>query len=109
VAVDTKLTRSQAATDARLSERRVKTALRVADVPNIEFELAMESADPPTESKLADRERRRSRGRWSISKASASALRSRNRATARWMASGGASHRAAARSTAILTRWVRAF
>lgn len=38
--------RTQAATEAGLSERQRKTALRVANVPEEDFETAMEAADP---------------------------------------------------------------
>ncbi len=44
---DMKFTRTQAATDAGLSERQRKTALRVANVPQDEFEAAIESDAPP--------------------------------------------------------------
>ena len=40
--------RTQAATDAGLSERQRKTALRVANIPEQEFEEAIESENPPT-------------------------------------------------------------
>jgi hypothetical protein len=42
------ITREQAAADAGLSERQRKTALLVANIPESEFERAVESADPPT-------------------------------------------------------------
>jgi hypothetical protein len=45
--------RSSAATDAGLSERQRKTALRVANVPEDKFEAAVESAHPPTVTALA--------------------------------------------------------
>jgi hypothetical protein len=38
--------RTQAANDAGLSERQRKTALRVASIPEEEFELTVESATP---------------------------------------------------------------
>ncbi len=47
-------TRTQAATDAGLSERQRKTALRVANVPQDAFEAAIESDAPPTITKLAE-------------------------------------------------------
>jgi hypothetical protein len=47
--------REQAATDAGLSERQRKTALRIANVPRDEFETAIESDDPPTVTALAER------------------------------------------------------
>ena len=50
--------RTHAASDAGLSEHQRKTALRVANVPEVEFEEAVESDDPPTVSKLADRGRK---------------------------------------------------
>ena len=55
---DTNFTRTQAAKDAGLSKRQKDTARRVANVPEPEFEEAVESADPPTVSKLADRGRK---------------------------------------------------
>lgn len=51
---DPKLTRTQAAADAGMSERQRKTALRVANVPDEDFERQVESASPPTITKLAD-------------------------------------------------------
>ena len=51
---DPPLTRTQAATNAGLSERQRKTALRVANIPEDEFESAIESDDPPTVTALAD-------------------------------------------------------
>lgn len=47
------LTRKEAADEAGLSERQRKTAIRVARVPEAEFEEAIESAQPPTISELA--------------------------------------------------------
>lgn len=47
--------RKQAADDAGLSERQRKTALRVANVPEHEFEKAIESDNPPTVTALAER------------------------------------------------------
>ena len=46
-------TRTQAAGDAGLSERQRKTALRVASIPEDQFEAAVESASPPTLSAMA--------------------------------------------------------
>jgi len=48
-------TRKAAATDAGLSERQRKTALRVASVPTGEFERLVESEEPPTATALAKR------------------------------------------------------
>jgi len=48
-------TRTQGATDAGLSERQRKTALRVAAVPAEEFEQQVESAAPPAVTQLAER------------------------------------------------------
>lgn len=45
--------RTQAATDAGLSEHQRKTALRVASVPAPEFNEQVESDDPPTVTELA--------------------------------------------------------
>lgn len=53
-ATDMKLTRTEAATQAGLSERQKVTALRVASVPAQEFERAVESERPPTVTKLAE-------------------------------------------------------
>jgi hypothetical protein len=46
-------TRSDAARDAGMSERQQKTALRIANVPEREFEQQIEAPKPPTLSKLA--------------------------------------------------------
>lgn len=46
--------RTQAATEAGLSERQRKTALRVANVPEEEFEQAVESDYPPSVTALAE-------------------------------------------------------
>ena len=51
---DTKLTRTQVAREAGLSERQKVTALRVASVPQPEFEAAVESESPPTVTRLAE-------------------------------------------------------
>ncbi len=45
---DRKVTRSSAATDAGLSERQKVTALRVASIPDEDFESQVESDSPPT-------------------------------------------------------------
>lgn len=50
-------TRTEAATEAGLSERKRKTALRVARIPQEEFDDAVESQEPPTVTALADRGR----------------------------------------------------
>jgi hypothetical protein len=49
------LSRKQAATDAGLSERQRITAIRIANVPEREFESAVESGSPPTITELAMR------------------------------------------------------
>lgn len=49
------VTRTGAASEAGLSERQRKTALRVANVPEAEFERAIESPSPPTVTQLAER------------------------------------------------------
>jgi hypothetical protein len=51
------VTRTSAAIEAGLSERQRKTALRVANVPQDEFEAALASDAPPTVSALAERGR----------------------------------------------------
>lgn len=48
------LSRTEAAKNAGMSERQRKTALRVANVPEPVFEAAVESADPPTVTQLAE-------------------------------------------------------
>jgi hypothetical protein len=50
--------RFKAAQDAGLSRRQTVTALRVANVPAVEFEQAVESGAPPTVSVLTERGRR---------------------------------------------------
>jgi hypothetical protein len=50
----TRPSRSKAAEDAGLSEHQRKTALRVANVPEAEFERAVESDKPPTVTYLAE-------------------------------------------------------
>lgn len=47
------VTRTQAASDAGLSERQRKTALRIATIPVEQFDYALESQDPPTVTQLA--------------------------------------------------------
>jgi hypothetical protein len=47
------LTRTQAATDAGLSEHQRKTAIRIASVPESEFDRQIETASPPTATRLA--------------------------------------------------------
>lgn len=47
------ISRTTAASDAGLSERQRKTALRIANVPEAEFEAHVESATPPTVTELA--------------------------------------------------------
>jgi hypothetical protein len=50
-----KVTRESAATEAGLSERQRKSALRIANVPSDEFERSVESDAPPTVTELAQR------------------------------------------------------
>lgn len=52
------LSRTQAATDAGLSEHQRKTALRVASVPAENFEAQVESDSPPTVTSLAEQGRK---------------------------------------------------
>jgi len=52
------LTRRQFATDAGLSDHQRKQALRIAHLPEQEFEAAVESAEPPSVTALAARGRR---------------------------------------------------
>ena len=47
------ISRKQAATDAGMSERQQKTALRIANVPESDFHKQIESPKPPTLSQLA--------------------------------------------------------
>jgi hypothetical protein len=51
---DTSLTRKQAAEEAGLSKRQKDTALRVANIPEEEFEAQVESDSPPTVTALAE-------------------------------------------------------
>ncbi|MEL0030834.1 MAG: hypothetical protein VW778_08275 [Betaproteobacteria bacterium] len=53
-ATDMPLNRTAAATQAGLSERQKVTALRVASIPQPEFEMEVESDQPPTITKLAE-------------------------------------------------------
>ena len=48
------ITRTQAAEQAGLSEHQRKTALRVANVPEQDFNQSVESDNPPTVTKLAE-------------------------------------------------------
>ena len=48
------LTRKDAAADAGLSEHQRKTALRIANLPEKEFDAAVESDSPPTVTALAE-------------------------------------------------------
>lgn len=52
-------TRGSTATDAGLSERQRKTALRVANVPDDSFERQVESEAPPTITALAEQGKRK--------------------------------------------------
>ena len=49
------VTRTQAAEQAGLSERQRKTALRIAEVPQEEFESALSASQPPTVTEMAAR------------------------------------------------------
>lgn len=53
-AAGTSFTRTQAASDAGLSKRQKDTALRVANIPDQEFEELIESDNPPTVTALAE-------------------------------------------------------
>lgn len=53
-ATDTKLTRTEAAKEAGLSERQKVTALRVASIPQPVFEQAIAQDEPPTVTQLAE-------------------------------------------------------
>lgn len=55
VAGDMKLTRTEAAARAGLSERQKNQALRIANVPKVERDRLIESDNPPTVTALADR------------------------------------------------------
>ena len=52
---DPKLSRAQAARDAGMSRHQKRTALRVANVPEDEFEALVESDDPPTVTALSEK------------------------------------------------------
>lgn len=52
-ATDSRLTRTEAARQAGMSERQQVTAIRVANVPAEDFERQVESENPPTVTKLA--------------------------------------------------------
>ena len=49
-----RLTRKGAATDAGLSKRQQRDALRIANIPEDDFEAAVESDDPPTVTELSE-------------------------------------------------------
>jgi len=49
------ISRSQAARDAGLSRDQKRDAIRVARIPEPEFEAAVESDDPPTVTRLLER------------------------------------------------------
>jgi hypothetical protein len=51
VSAPTRFTRSQAAHEAGLSDRQKNTAHRLANIPPEEFETAIESDKPPTETR----------------------------------------------------------
>lgn len=51
---DTLITRKEAAEQAGMSKRQQVTAIRVANVPQEDFERQVESANPPTVTKLAE-------------------------------------------------------
>lgn len=51
------VTRTQVATNAGLSDRQRKTALRIANVPEQDFERQVEGPNPPSPTKLADQGR----------------------------------------------------
>ena len=51
---DSRLTRTEAARKAGMSERQQVTAIRVANVPAADFEKQVESPNPPTVTKLAE-------------------------------------------------------
>lgn len=54
IAADTSFTRKDAAEQAGMSKRQQVTAIRVANVPEVDFERQVESANPPTVTKLAE-------------------------------------------------------
>jgi hypothetical protein len=51
------VTRTQTATNAGLSDRQRKTALRIANVPEKDFERQVEGPNPPTPTQLAEQGR----------------------------------------------------
>lgn len=53
-ASDTRLTRTEAATQAGLSKRQKDTAIRIASIPKPELNALIESDTPPTLSKLSE-------------------------------------------------------
>lgn len=57
VGTDPPVTRTQAATDAGLSDRQRKNALRIANIPAEDFERQVESPTPPTITALAEQGR----------------------------------------------------
>jgi hypothetical protein len=61
---DPRSSRTQAASEAGLSERQRKTDLRIANIEEAEFERAVESPIPPTMTALAERGRAKQRPRW---------------------------------------------
>ncbi len=56
-----KLSREQVATEAGLSERQRKTALRVAAVPQEQFEAQVEGESPPTVTQLDEQGKQQQR------------------------------------------------
>jgi hypothetical protein len=61
---DPRSSRSQAVSEAGLSERQRKTDLRIAKIDEAEFEKAVERPAPPTVTALAERGRAKQRPRW---------------------------------------------
>ena len=55
---DSRLTQGQAAAKAGISERQQVTAIRLANVPEADFERQIESDDPPTVTRLAEQGRK---------------------------------------------------
>lgn len=51
---DPSFSRKAAGSEAGMSDRQIKTAIRVANVPEADFERQVESANPPTVTKLAE-------------------------------------------------------
>lgn len=56
-AADSKLTRTEVARQAGMSERQQVTAIRVANIPEEDFNRQVESDNPPTVTKLAEQSR----------------------------------------------------